>query len=271
MKKLCKIVLVTTLVTFFCSTVQATEKNPSPKSEQPPSTATDSIKPSSDSQTSINNPLNSQIASDKQPSLKQLPELNPSVQQSKLIETEKFKPLRKLPANYKRVTIIGEPRATEKQAVAFIKKNTRDFKLKCTPEEIVQYYYEESAREGIRADMALCQALLETGFFKFGGTVKADQNNFCGLGTTGKTVAGASFRTPQIGVRAHIQHLLAYATDRNPKTHIVDPRYDLVQKMRKASGFLLTWHSLNGNWAASSEYSEKIFDLHSKMLGMPVE
>lgn len=272
MEKLRKIVLVTTLVTFFCSIAQATEKKPSPKSEQPSSTtATSSIKSSSDSQTGINNPLNSKISSDKQSSLKQLPELKPSVQQSKLIEAEKFKPLRKLPANYKRVTIIGEPRATEKQAVAFIKKYTQNFKLKCTPEEIVQYYYEESAREGIRADMALCQALLETGFFKFGGTVKADQNNFCGLGTTSKTIAGASFRTPQIGVRAHIQHLLAYATDRNPKTHIVDPRYDLVQKMRKTKGFLLTWHSLNGNWAASSEYSEKIFDLHSKMICMPVD
>lgn len=271
MEKLRKIVLVTTLVTFFCSIAQATEKNASPKSEQSSSTATDSIKSSSDSQTGINNPLNGQITSDKQSSLNKLPELNQSGKQSKVIEAEKFKPLRKLPANYKSVTIIGEPRATEKQAVAFIKKNTRDFKLKCTPEEIVRYYYQESAREGVRADMALCQALLETGFFKFGGTVKADQNNFCGLGTTSKTVTGASFRTPQIGVRAHIQHLLAYTTDRNPKTHIVDPRYDLVQKMRKTSGFLITWHSLNGNWAASAEYSEKIFDLYSKMLGMPVE
>ena len=112
---------------------------------------------------------------------------------------------------------------------------------------------------------------METGYFKFGGTVKPDQNNFCGLGTTSKSVAGAVFKTPAIGVRAHIQHLLAYSTDREPKTKIVDPRYDLVHNMRKSSGYLTTWHDLNGNWAMSNEYSEKIFDLHSKMLAMPVE
>lgn len=188
-------------------------------------------------------------------------------------EIKIIKPERKLPANYKTITITGEAKATESQAIAFLKKHTKDvkMKLKVAPEDMVRFYYEESAKEGIRADLALCQALLETGFFKFGGTVKPDQNNFCGLGTTSKSVAGATFKTPEIGVRAHIQHLLAYSTEREPKTKIVDPRYDLVHKMRKTSGFLTTWHSLNGNWAMSSEYSEKIFDLHSKMLAMPRE
>ena len=43
------------------------------------------------------------------------------------------------------------------------------------------------------ADLAFSQALLETGFFAFGGTVVPEQNNFCGLGTTSATVRGAYF------------------------------------------------------------------------------
>ena len=44
-----------------------------------------------------------------------------------------------------------------------------------------------------------------------GGTVTPDQNNYCGLGTTSAYVKGAYFPSSQLGVRAHIQHLLAYA------------------------------------------------------------
>ena len=171
-----------------------------------------------------------------------------------------------LPVGYQMISIFGKTVVPEKQAVTFLKTMAPNLKIKVSAEEIVRYYYEESVREGVRADLALCQALLETGFFQFGGTVKATQNNFCGLGTTGKSVRGAEFKTPRIGVQAHIQHLLAYATEKKPSVEIVDPRYDLVQRMRKQSGYLTTWYSLNGNWAAGANYSEKIFMMHSKML-----
>ena len=192
-------------------------------------------------------------------------------QQDALLKKETAEPVRKLPANYKTVTIEGEAKATEKQAVAFVKKNTQGTDMKFSAEEIVRYYYEESAKEGIRADLALSQALLETGFFKFNGTVKAKQNNFCGLGTVNKKVSGASFKKPIFGVRAHIQHLLAYATPRKPKTKIIDPRYELASKIRKNQGYVTTWHALNGKWAMGKDYSEKIFDIRSKMLEMSNE
>src|SRR5699024_492333 len=103
-----------------------------------------------------------------------------------------------------------------------------DLKLTCSAEEIVDLYWQEASREGVRQDLAFAQALVETGFFRFGGDVKPEQNNFCGLGTTGGGVKGAHFKTPEIGVRAHIQHLLAYTTQKHPSTKIVDPRYDLA-------------------------------------------
>ena len=270
MKNFWKAIAVVFVAMFFSGIVQASEQKTTSKGEQATSIVVkEPVKQQATSPGFVQKMESSPAAeSGKQGNLQDKTINTP---QGKIVEIKNIKPERKLPANYKTVTITGESKATESQAVAFLKKNTKDMKLKSTPEEIVRYYYEESAKEGIRADLALCQALLETGYFKFGGTVKPGQNNFCGLGTTSKSVAGAVFKTPEIGVRAHIQHLLAYSTEREPKTGIVDPRYDLVHKMRKSSGYLTTWHSLNGNWAMSNEYSEKIFDLHSKMLAMPIE
>ena len=121
------------------------------------------------------------------------------------------------------------------------------------PEEIVAYYYEEGEREGIRPDVAFCQALKETGFFRYGGDVIPEQNNFCGLGTTGGGVKGEFFATPQLGVRAHIQHLLAYSSTRRPTMPVVDPRYSIVRQAY-GSRTLGTWQDLNGRWAVPGRY-----------------
>ena len=116
-----------------------------------------------------------------------------------------------LPVGYQEIGIFGEAVAAKAQAVALLKQNNPDLKLTCNAEEIVDLYWQEAGREGVRQDLAFAQALVETGFFRFGGDVKPEQNNFCGLGTTGGGVKGAHFKTPEIGVRAHIQHLLAYS------------------------------------------------------------
>ena len=39
---------------------------------------------------------------------------------------------------------------------------------------------EESEVEGVKAEVAFAQAMMETGFLKFGGDVKKDQYNFAG-------------------------------------------------------------------------------------------
>ena len=153
------------------------------------------------------------------------------------------------------VTIFGRAEATEKQMVDFILRRNPAPKLSCTVEELVSYYYEEAGREGIRADIALCQACKETGFFNYGGDVTPDQNNFCGLGATGNHEPGARFATAQLGVRAHIQHLMVYTTTRRPEMEIVDPRYELViEKHPEIYGVIKTWTGLNGKWAVPGTY-----------------
>lgn len=158
------------------------------------------------------------------------------------------------------VEIMGAAEATPEQMAAFIRRRNPQPKLACSVEEIVRLYYEEAGAEGVRADIALCQALKETGFFAYGGDVLPAQNNYCGLGATGNKAKGAYFATPQEGVRAHIQHLMAYATTERPHAPLVDPRYDLVRLYRTdIYGKIKHWTGLNGVWAVpGTSYGQDI-------------
>ena len=165
-------------------------------------------------------------------------------------------------------SIIGTPLATQEQCVRYLLRNNPNPNLNVSAEEIVAYYYEEGAREGIRPDVAFAQALKETGFFRYGGDVIPEQNNYCGLGTTGGGVKGEFFATPQLGVRAHIQHLLAYSSTRQPSMPVVDPRYDLIKKYRpQIFGKLTKWTELNGVWAVPGKhYGQEILSMYRDIL-----
>jgi len=119
--------------------------------------------------------------------------------------------------------------------------------------ELANYYIAEAEAEGINHDVAFAQMCLETGFLRFGGLVSPEMNNFCGLGSTGPGVPGASFPTAQLGIRAHIQHLQAYATDIPLQGELIDPRYHFVRR-----GSVPEVQGLAGSWAADRHYAEKI-------------
>ena len=173
------------------------------------------------------------------------------------------KPMIVLRENFDDVPIFGQAVATQGQMVNFINKRNSNPKINCTVEELVRIYYEEAGREGIRPDIALCQSIKETATWAYGGDVVPEQNNYCGLGTTGGGVKGAYFDTPQLGARAHIQHLLSYASKRPPREEIVDPRYELIKKFRpQIFGKLTNWTQLNGVWAVpGNHYGEDILQL----------
>ncbi|SHJ55713.1 glucosaminidase domain-containing protein [Propionispora hippei] len=164
------------------------------------------------------------------------------------------------------LSIMGPPMATEEQCVQYLLRRNPLPLLTVSPRQLVAYYYEEATREGIRPDVAFAQALHETGNFRYGGDVVPLQNNYCGLGTTGGGVKGAWFETAQIGVRAQIQHLVAYTATRRPVTDIVDPRYELV---RRSANFAqaVSWTDLNGRWAVpGTTYGQKIMTIHQRIL-----
>ena len=121
-----------------------------------------------------------------------------------------------------------------------------------------------------RGDVAFIQSIVETGWFRFGGSVQPSYNNFSGLGATDSGGAPAQFPNARTGVRAQIQHLRAYAdatakTCTVPPLHYpcVDPRFNLVSPKGKAP----TWNQMgNGNWATSTTYAQQILSLYSQML-----
>ena len=166
-------------------------------------------------------------------------------------------PMIVLRQDYSDVPIMGEAVASQAQMVNYIKKRNSNPKINCTVEQLVHIYYVEAEREGIRPDIALCQAIKETGVWNYGGDVIPEQNNYCGLGTTGGGVKGAFFATPQLGAR------LSYTSKRPPRVEIVDPRYELIQKFRpQIFGKLTKWTDLNGVWAVpGNHYGEDILNL----------
>jgi N-acetylmuramoyl-L-alanine amidase len=151
---------------------------------------------------------------------------------------------------------MGKGIVTEEQLAAFF--------LGQAPEadavkvaRLAAYYVEEADAEGINSDIAFVQMCLETGFLQFGGLVTADMNNFCGLGAINEENRGLVFPDEQTGVRAHIQHLKAYASTEPLKKASVDPRYRYVNPKGKAPYI----HNLAGTWASDPAYGHKIDQL----------
>ncbi|OPL20134.1 MAG: hypothetical protein AVO35_00445 [Candidatus Aegiribacteria sp. MLS_C] len=118
-------------------------------------------------------------------------------------------------------------------------------------------YIEECALEGVNSDVAFVQMCLETGFLCFGGLVTEDMNNFCGLGAVGPEQPGISFPDERTGIRAHVQHLKAYASTEPLVEELVDPRFRLVQPRGKAPDIF----GLAGTWAADPLYGQKMADM----------
>ena len=81
---------------------------------------------------------------------------------------------------------------------------------------IATEYMRHGEALGVRWDYAFYQMIVETGALSYWrgnrhGDVKPSQNNFAGLGATGRGAPGESFPDIGSGVRAHLEHLLLYA------------------------------------------------------------
>ena len=127
--------------------------------------------------------------------------------------------------------------------------------------DMLPLYLSEGNAEGVRGDIAFAQSCLETGNFGFSGSaVTLDQNNFCGMGVTSNGMKGNSFDTPQLGIRAQIQHLKAYASKDALKNECIDPRFKYVTR---GSAEYVEWLGQQENpdgkgWAAGTGYGAKI-------------
>ena len=133
-----------------------------------------------------------------------------------------------------------------------------------TIKDFCQIYIDECKIEGVKAEVAFAQAMMETGFLRFGGDVKKEQYNFAGLGATGGGNPGNSFSSIRIGIRAQIQHLKAYASKENLKQECVDERYKYVTK---GVAPYVEWLGQKENptgagWATAVNYGYNIVNLY---------
>ena len=133
-----------------------------------------------------------------------------------------------------------------------------------TVNDFCQIVYDEALKEGVRAEVVFAQAMLETGWLQFGGDVKAEQCNFCGLGATGNGNPGHSFDSVRIGICAQVQHLKAYASTEPLNNACVDPRFDLVRGLY--GGQATTLGSLSQKWASGETYGNNIAAIVKRLL-----
>ena len=172
------------------------------------------------------------------------------------------------------VSIMGPSRLAPGQIVAWFRARTPQpagaYAATVPVEVLAALFVEEGAAENVTGDVAFMQSILETGWFRFSGTVPAWMNNFAGIGATDTNPAPAQFPDARTGVRAQIQHLRAYADPTAtacaaPPLHnpCVDPRFNLVVPKGRAP----TWNQMgNGNWATDPAYASKILTLYVEAL-----
>lgn len=158
-----------------------------------------------------------------------------------------------IPAHWNK--IMGKSEATLEQMIYYVNQNCAQ-----APKDVARHFHEVGILEGVRGDVALAQALKETGNFNYGGDVKPEQNNFAGIGATGG-VPGNSFASVREGVTAQVQHLKAYGSLESLKLDCVDPRFKYVSPRGKS----IYVEDLAGKWAVPGYEKTKYGSLKSAL------
>lgn len=149
-----------------------------------------------------------------------------------------------------------------------------------TIDRFCQILLEEARTEGVRAEVAFMQAMLETGWLKFGGDVCPEQCNFAGIGAVGGGVHGNDFRMDlngdgasdgvRAGLRAQVQHLKAYASASALVNPCIDPRYHYVNhgSITDVQGLGIPDYPQGIGWAGSAGYGMDIVSLENRYFGL---
>ncbi len=165
--------------------------------------------------------------------------------------------------------IMGTSSVTAAQLIQSLKdtgyvSTVRKTLTDCTLEELAQYYIEEAKAEGVRAEVAWCQSILETNWFTFAGcAVDPSYHNYCGHGATDGGGTPEYYSSSRIGVRAQIQHLKAYASTDALNQTCVDGRFKYVTRGKAKFVEILGQQENPGGygWATGADYGPHIVRL----------
>ncbi len=152
--------------------------------------------------------------------------------------------------------ILGGPRHSKAQAIAYARKmNSTRYIMKTIP-----IYYKLAPRRDIAPDVLVAQAMVETGYGRYGGDSKPW--NMAGI-KKGGIVGDAPRdferpRTAYAGVRMHVNHMAAY-TGKRPIGKPHDRYYD-ARAAQKSRGYWIrrVGQLGDGIWATDPNYDNKI-------------
>ena len=155
--------------------------------------------------------------------------------------------------------ILGKAVATAEQMSEYLLSVNPNPSINIPVINFCRLYLYIGALEGVRGDLLFAQSCKETGHFSFKGTVKANQNNYAGLGTTDANTFGAIFPDEATGILAQAQHAKAYEGS-SLLYECVDPRYEILAKCGKL-GSAKNWEDLGGKWAVPGYDTKKYSSL----------
>ena len=173
------------------------------------------------------------------------------------------------------MNILGKSQVTYQQCETWLKgvKNANKIAHQNLP-----LLWESAVNNGIVPEILIAQAMVETGYFNFGGVLNASFHNTCGLKTTkgGSNYAANAhmrFKSWEEGIQAHADHLALYAGapkfprySPNCASHTNDNyKYNGTTKDPRHFPYLYgkckTVEGLTGTWATSRGYAESIIKI----------
>ncbi len=122
---------------------------------------------------------------------------------------------------------MGQSRLTADQLVAYYQhRSGLAYRATgATLQQLAQMFVTEGNRYNVRGDIAFAQSIVETAWFNYpdNGMVRADNNNFSGIGACDTCGNGFQFSSALSGVRAQLQLLRNYADATSSTSNIPDP------------------------------------------------
>ncbi len=168
-------------------------------------------------------------------------------------------------------TVLGEAVLSAEDLAAF---SARRAGTSASPSlvELAGYFILEGAAEGVRGDIAWAQSILETGNFGYSGSiVSRSDNNYAGIGACDSCGSGFRYASPQMGARAQMQLLHAYADDNLTTDRLANAPVGRPPERLGVRGCCDTWMELSGVWATGPGYGVKILTIYNEMLAFAAE
>ena len=163
--------------------------------------------------------------------------------------------------------VMARSRVTAADLAAWFRSKGKTSKATVSIDVLAAHFIAEGADEGVAGDIAFAQSIIETGYFTFSTRAPASSNNFSGLGAVDGGSGAATFPSAQIGVRAQIQHLRAYADPTVTTAKLAHPLVDLRFKYVSPKGKAPTWEQFgNGIWASAPDYAVKVLGVYQQIV-----